>query len=206
MRFLIALLIPLFISGCSKGASERHYEEIVIQAPALNTPTMAEDPHEALGLDIPIMKNHTREDIGLTWDVPTGWKEEPGSGMRMATFHLSDHPDDIDASIVSLGGVAGGVSANLARWAKQINLDVASAEFDQFVNEAPVLKTAAGIEARIFDFTKLQLGENPSAKSMIAAIVELGDETVFVKMTGTIQAVWTNKEAFKELTQSVRKK
>jgi len=228
--FLLAFIIPVVLYGCGKSSSERHYEEVVIDAPASNAPFMAmgEDPHAGLSLDIPIMNDlpltnqnvksgrfdieqgkviqqYTKEDGALTWSVPSGWQEEPGSGMRVVSFMLVDNPEAIDVSIVSLGGMAGGVGANLSRWAKQIELDVTSQDLDQLISRAPVVKTKAGAVATVFDFTKLQEGQPPSTKSTMAAMIELGEATVFVKMTGTIEAVLANKQAFEQLTQSVNR-
>jgi hypothetical protein len=207
MRFYFPLLIiSVLFWGCSKQSPERHYKEVVIQAPASNAPFMGEDPHARLGLDIPIIKQHTREDNALVWEVPDGWREEPAAGMRLATFKLADNPDEIDVSIVSLGGMAGGIQANLERWAKQIDLNIDPSQFDSFVNAAPKIKTQSGTDAVLFDFTKLQSGSTPSAKSTIAAMIEMEDTTVFVKMTGTIEAVRKNQAAFEQLTRSVHKK
>ncbi len=192
--------------GCDRPSPERHYQEIVIQAAAPQAPFKAQDLHAGMNMDIPIIPQHTREDSALIWDTPAGWKEEPGSGMRIATFKLADDPDAIDVSIVSLGGMAGGIHANLDRWAKQIPLVIAPEELDKFISIAPVIKTQGGNDAVIFDFSKFQQGYDPSAKSTIAAMIELGDATIFVKMTGTIKAVLDNQDTFKQLTQSVRKK
>jgi hypothetical protein len=205
--FITVFIFPFLVCGCGTKSPERHYQEVVIKAPASTAPFMGEDPHAGLGLDIPIIKKHTREDNTLAWDIPAGWQEEPGSGMRVATFKLAQNPDEIDVSIVSLGGIAGGLEANLARWATQINLKLAADDdLPKLISGATTLTTRDGSKAQIFDFTQLQQGQDPSTKSTIAAILELDDTTVFVKMTGTIQAVLKNKEAFQQLTQSVRKK
>ncbi len=204
--FVVVLMSLFSMSGCEKKAQEYHYQEIVIEPAMPNAPFMGEDPHAGLGLDIPMMKKSMSQDSSLAWEVPTGWEEVPGSGMRVASFKLVGHPDEIDVSIVSLGGMAGGVESNLNRWANQINLDVDAQELAKFIEDAATVKTQSGVDARIFDFTKLQKGQDPSGKSMAAAMMDLGGATVFVKMTGTTEAVTNNQEAFKTLTQSVHNK
>jgi len=195
--------ISVLVCGCGNEPGERHYKEVVIAAPSSQMQAMSGDPHAGLGLDMPNVNEKSHHESALAWKAPAGWKEEPGSGMRMATFKLADRPDDIDVSIVPLSGAAGGLQANLQRWAGQIGLEIAPADFNGFINDASVVKTQAGAEASIYNFTILQKGLNDSTKSMIAAMIELGEETVFVKMTGTIKTVTQNYEAFKQLTQSV---
>jgi hypothetical protein len=205
-KSIIIIFLAICLNGCDKPSPERHYQEIVIDAPSSKAPAMSDDPHAGMNLDIPIIPQHTREDNAFVWDVPAGWSEEPASGMRVATFKLVADPDAIDVSIVSLGGMAGGIHANLERWAKQIDLELTPEEFDTFISTAPVLKTQAGIDAVVFDFSRFQQGRDPSTKSTMAAMIELGETTLFVKMTGTIQNVRQNEAAFKQLTQSVRTK
>lgn len=174
----------------------------------MNMP-MGDDPHAGLDMNnIPpgMMNQASSQDSSLAWDVPKGWEEVPGSGMRVATFKLVGKSDEIDVSIVSLGGIAGGLESNLNRWAAQISLEIDARELDKFMTDAITVKTQSGVDAKVFDFTKLQKGQDPSSKSMIAAMVDIGDATVFVKMTGTIEAVTKNQDAFKSLTQSVHNK
>ncbi len=203
-NFLLLILIPFLICGCQKQSHERHYEEIAIAAPA-KAPFMEGDPHAGLDLDIPILKKQSN-DSGLVWETPSEWREEAASGMRVATFKSAADPDEIDVSIVSLAGDAGGLESNLARWATQIGLKLAiDQDLPKLIDQAALLKTAGGIEARIFDFSILQQGAASSTKSTLAAIIEMTDGTVFVKMTGSISAIQKNLEAFRQLTQSVKK-
>lgn len=207
-NILLMLLISLvLIIGCERKTQERHYEEIAIEAPAQSQPMMA-DPHAQLGLNIPMGGQMEKVETNLTWNVPEGWQELPGGGMRVATFKRTDDPDAVDVSIVSLGGAAGGLEANLTRWAGQIGFDVTQDPegIKKLIDDAVVLKTQEGLEVRLFDYTKLQKNADPSSKSMVASMIQTNESTVFVKMTGTIKTVNENLESFKSLTQSVRPK
>ena len=234
IKFILVLIFIPFFAGCEQKEQERHYQEVIIKPKMPSIPAMAEDPHTGLtmnspmgedphaGLDmnspmgadphaglnmnIPMMNQAGSQNSSLAWEVPNGWEEVSGSGMRVASFKIVGKPDAIDVSIVSLGGMAGGLEANLNRWADQIKLDINAQELAQFIESATTVKTQSGVDAKIFDFTKLQKGQNPSTKSMIAAMIDVGGATVFVKMTGTIEAVTNNFEAYKSLTQSVHNK
>ena len=66
----------------------------------------------------------------LAWDLPEGWTETPGNGMRLVTFHSTDK-DPVECTIVSLGGMAGGLESNIVRWMGQINIPMpAQDQFD----------------------------------------------------------------------------
>jgi hypothetical protein len=205
--FLMLLIFLIPATGCERKTQERHYEEIAIEAPAQSQSMMA-DPHAGLGLNIPMGGQMEKVESKLTWTVPEGWQELAGGGMRIATFKRMDDPDAVDVSIVSLGGVAGGLQANLTRWAGQIGLDVTQDQngIKELIDDAIISKTQAGLEVKSFDYTKLQKNADPSSKSMVASMIQTNESTVFVKMTGTIKTVNENLESFKALTQSVRQK
>lgn len=138
------------------------------------------------------------EESALSWILPPGWEEEKAANqMRVATFRLSSDFNAFDCSIVSLPGGAGGLEANLRRWMGQIKLEVSEEQFNQFINAS---------SGNVFDFTQLQDGRAPDTESMIAAMIELHDETVFVKLKGTIATVTANKKAFLELVASIKPK
>lgn len=193
--------------GCDQKPQERKYVEIVKETPMPNSSAMMGDPHAGLGLDIPMANSSSGVSSDLAWDVPSGWQEVAGSGMRVASFKRSDDPEAIDVSVVSLSGPAGGLEANLTRWAGQIALDLSANDgLSQLINRAEVLKTQDGRELKVFNFTQLQEGQDPSTKSTVAAMVEINGSTIFVKMTGAINEVTDNLETFKTLARSVRAK
>ena len=138
------------------------------------------------------------EEGALSWRLPQGWVEEKNeSQMRMATFRLAADPDAFDCSIVLLPGGAGGLEANLKRWMGQIKLEAGDEEFKQFINRS---------SNNVFDFSKLQVGQEPQTESMIAAMIELNNQTIFVKLKGTSASVTANKKEFLSLSSSVKSK
>lgn len=141
----------------------------------------------------------------LTWTVPNGWKENPGNGMRLATFVNQSAPQAIDCSIVTLGAAAGGLAPNVIRWMQQISIDLpAEDQLNQFIEKQERLKIDNTLTAIIFDFTALQKNAAPSASSMIAAIIDTPSQRIFVKMTGTRQKILENIKPFKSLVQSIK--
>ncbi|MBI5024258.1 MAG: hypothetical protein HZC18_04575 [Candidatus Omnitrophica bacterium] len=141
----------------------------------------------------------------LSWTTPQGWQETPGYGMRLVTFISADKENPVECAIISLGGQAGGLESNAARWMKQVNIDVpAQAELGKFLAAQKKIKTKDGFDATIIDLTQLQSKDDLKSPSMTATIITLPDMTVFVKMTGTRGAVLKNKEKFETLCESLK--
>jgi hypothetical protein len=124
--------------------------------------------------------------------------------MRLVTFK-SVGADNIECSIVSLGGEAGGLEANVIRWLGQLEIkEPDSNNLKEFINSQEKIKSSQGFEMVLVDFTKLQTKENPQKQSMMATILNNNDSTVFIKMSGSKKSVMDNRAAFKALCQSIQ--
>ena len=117
---------------------------------------------------------------GLRWTLPSGWKEVPGNGMRLATL-VQPGGLKTQAIVVALPGDSGGELANVNRWRGQIGLpatDEAGAAASR-----TTINTKAG-PATIYDFAGA--GSTP-ARAIIAA-VDAGGTTWFFKLMGDAAA------------------
>jgi len=212
----IICIFTLFLSSCDQKPQESHYTEVVLQPTQTSAPsapiaqtmpsdqTAAVDPHA--GLDMSAMglpSDNSAVSNMFTWGLPQGWKQEAGGGMRLATFHLLSDAKAIDCSIVALGGMAGGLEANLRRWMGQIGVQASSDELGGLISSAPGTKIKTGQEGKIFDFTSIQSKAKPTDKSIIVVMVTVDEATLFVKMTGTVDTVSKNKDDFFKLVGSV---
>ena len=56
------------------------------------------------------------------WQTPPHWQVTQSSGMRLASFKLSDGPHHAELSVVALPGHVGGLEANISRWRQQLEL------------------------------------------------------------------------------------
>ena len=171
MKRVISCISVCLLAGCQPAPVERHYTQIETSP-----------------------ESSSQE---LAWNVPSTWQEEPGNAMRLVTFRLQANLQEIDCSIVSLGGMAGGLEANITRWLGQIGMHVSPEELQAFLQASPY---------RVYDFTQLQKGSKSATPSMIAAMLMFNGSTVFVKMTGSIEAIGRNKKEFLSLVKSVRLK
>ncbi len=182
MVWILCLCVVL-LSSCQQQPQERHYTEINIEAVQVAVPSVS-----------------AAADM-LTWEIPTGWRQVAGEGMRVVTFQLISDAKAIDCSIVALGRMAGTLEANLRRWMGQIQLQASSQELKTLIDAAASVRIKSGQEAHIFDFTNL-----PSDQSMIVSMITMEDATVFVKMTGSVVLVKENKNGFLKLLGSISRR
>lgn len=217
--FLIVILL-LGVSGCDRPVERRQYTEVFTdtERPARSS---VDDPPGAFLRAMPRDDIHASLDIRdmnlqmleasvaqtlLEWDVPEGWAEQPGGGMRLATFVNSGEEDPVETSVISLSGEAGGLESNIIRWMQQVGLDPADpGEMADFISRQERLD-ADGLPAVIVDLTQWQEHLPPQEPSLIAAIIEAADSRIFIKMTGSKKAVRHNQPRLKALVQSLRVK
>ena len=204
------LISALLIGGCGQAPQARHYQEITVEA-------AAPDPHA--GLDMSAMKLPAQQQTDdpqlqqmlqasvvkapIVWQTPPDWKETPGSGMRLASF-TSPEDDPITCTIVSLAGVAGGLEENIRRWMQQVGLEISGDEFIKFMDTVKETRTEGGLPLQIIDLASLQDDKDQGRDSMKAAIIDLDQLTVFIKMTGTQRAVEKNDASFRKFCASIR--
>ncbi len=143
----------------------------------------------------------------LTWQAPASFQTAPNpSTMRKATYKIAKAKGDTEDAELSVIGAGGGLEPNIQRWAGQFegkptpkrstkkvgDLDVTLVELDGTFSGGgmPGMAPAA-----------------PKAKwKMLAAIVELGDEATFFKLTGPEATVGATRKDFEALVASLRVK
>jgi hypothetical protein len=113
--------------------------------------------------------------------VPAGWTVQPeGDPLRLAGFWAGD--GKVDVSIVQLEGDAGGLTANVVRWLGQAGLPADLAE--SILAAAEPVQTATGQRGVVVDFTGHTAADLTQSRSIVGAIVDAGDHTLFVKAMG----------------------
>jgi hypothetical protein len=212
--FVVLLLISGISGGCGQPPLTRNYEEILIDSKVEKRSDATEmgempndDVHAKLKMDPMTLSQPIMNSVAptpLSWSTPSGWNEIKGDGMRLVTFTTLDKEFPIETSIVSLAGPAGGISANITRWLKQLNLpDPSGQELDDFMNRQEKIKILSGLTAQLVDFTQWQKDAPPQTSSMMAAIIEQENSRIFVKMTGAKSGILQNTDSFKSLIQSL---
>lgn len=211
----------MFTSGCDQKIVSREYEEIIIDSPLKSHSVAHNDPHGFMGMgfdhpDISQMMANVSDDpqtqkqldasvvkAPLSWRTPNGWSEVVGGRMRLVTFRSKDSTKPIECTIVSLGGRAGGLKSNIVRWMNQVNIAIPpDDQLQSFVDGLETIGAQGGFSLKVVDLTSLVDGGQ--LPSMISAVAQLSDMTVFVKMTGNKNALIENRDQFKTLCKSLK--
>lgn len=86
------------------------------------------------------------------WQLPTGWAEQPGSGMRFSTLLTGDQPP-LELTVIALPGggadLAEQTLANVNRWRGQLSLPPTT--LAKLGEETSVVTTADGSSATLVD-------------------------------------------------------
>ena len=136
----------------------------------------------------------------VSWTLPAGWREVPGSGMRHATLLLdgTDHAPEV--RVTPLGLAARDPLANVNRWREQIGLapvDAAGLE--------TVLRTvdAGGHPVRWVDLTGPAHDAQP-AQQCLAAMLEDGDTVWFFVLMDTAERAKPHVAEFERFLGTIR--
>lgn len=186
-----ALSASLIFTACNRDPEPRRYREIVLKG---GNPNLQRGP---LGR--------------FAWTLPAGWTVQPeGDPMRLTGFWAPDpeltrkgetDPKPVDVSIVQLAGDAGGLEANVTRWLGQVALPPTLAK--QAIADAKPIRTATGQTGILVDFTPYLSEDITQSKSIIGAILDGGDNTVFVKAMGARGHLPHIKAQLVEFTQGL---
>ena len=139
--------------------------------------------------------DHGAQAAGLKWTLPSGWKETPGTGMRLATW---TPPGGLktEGTVVSLPGDSGGELANANRWRGQIGLPPTD-EAGMAAARTKVSSKAGPVS--VYDFT----GEGETKTRLIAAVVKTGETTWFFKLMGEAGATESARPGFLAIMKSL---
>ncbi|MEY2479556.1 MAG: hypothetical protein QOI04_483 [Verrucomicrobiota bacterium] len=138
----------------------------------------------------------------LEYKAPAGWVAQPLTPMRLASFKvMGANGAEADVSVVSLAGMAGGDLANINRWREQLKLPP--------VGESELSAISSHVNANGHDFLITDLVSTealpPANRKMriLAAASQQGEQTWFVKMTGDVDLVGTQKKHFLDFLQKL---
>jgi hypothetical protein len=141
--------------------------------PPIGTPSRGGGAMDPAGLPPEASEAAPRD---LAWTLPAGWRESPGSGMRVATFAIAAGGGKAEMSVIALPGDAGGTLANVNRWRGQIGLaEIGEADL---ARDATRVRSPAG-EAIVVGY------DGPGGKdALIGALLVRKGRTWFFKATG----------------------
>lgn len=186
-----AALVLLTLTGCKRD-EVKVYQADANEAAASATPSAAMPMTMPPGLPAPDNQGRPQ----LKFILPAGWKENPASQFRVASFSVSENGQQADVSVIPMDGMAGGNLANVNRWRGQIGLEqIEESALPALTEKAEI----AGQAAELFDLA----GTGGAAQRIIASVLHRENTAWFFKITGASELVEKNKAAFIAFLKSV---
>jgi hypothetical protein len=136
----------------------------------------------------------------FAWDLPAGWAERTPTQFRLVNLALETHPDA--ECYVTMAG--GGAEANINRWRGQMGQPPLSSEV---IDGLPRI-TVLGREAVYVEIEGAYTGMGGTVAKddylLLGAIMPLGADAIFVKMTGPRPVMEEERERFEQFCTSLR--
>ena len=192
---MVLLGIGLMVLGCDRG-------DPMTVTDASKTPAKQELPagHPPInGGQMPAMQAAAPEGAAIRWEVPAGWKQVPGSGMRFATLQMSEEDPALALTVIPLAGQSGSLVANVNRWEGQLGLpSTPEAQLSKVVQRVE----AGGVKIDVVDLTGVE--QEGGRQRILGAIVPHEGRVWFFKTTGPAEKMGKQKEKFDQFIRSIR--
>jgi hypothetical protein len=197
---LAAAALLIFAAGCNRDGV-KVYKVDSSDLVATTPPPVAATPPGAMpatmpdGLPVPDNSGLPK----LKYTLPDGWQEKPLTQLRVASFEISDNGKSADVSVIPLGSMSGGDTANINRWRGQVGQSQLADADSQKLAE-PV--TIGDQPASLYDLAGTAPGSG-DAQRIIGVILHTDNSTWYFKMMGDDALVEKNKAAFIAFLKSV---
>lgn len=147
------------------------------------------DPHAGMGIPRP----------SISWgEVPAGWTQGESSGLRAATFILSDNEGrTADLAIIPMGGFAGTDGQLVNMWRTQLGLPEVS---DAEAGLAGARVNIGGLDGRQYAMAGIV---NGTPVRMIVSSATRDNVNYFFKLTGDDALVLAHQENFARFLEGI---
>ncbi len=129
---------------------------------------------------------------GFTADLPDGWTEKPGSGMRKISYSIEG--TSIDFYLISLS--MGDVTSNVNRWRGQVALGDATAE--------DISKDLETFKVAVHDVNYIEIYNEEGGKGIIAAIVDLAPQYWYFTGKGSVEELKAHASDIRAFLKSIK--
>lgn len=156
--------------------------------PAPSPAPMPTDPNN------PAAASMAGQQGGFNWMAPGSWNKGAEKPTRAVTYQTSA---GAECYVSVIGGDANGLEANMDRWRGQLGLaPLAPGEVEKLERVS-----ICGAEGRMIT---IEGAGDSAGKAMLGAMAVVGSRSVFVKLTGSKDAVLKESENFKAFAQSLK--
>ena len=141
----------------------------------------------------------------FAWSAPGGWRKQPDRQMRLVTY-AGGLDGEVECYVSVFPDSAGGLEANVNRWAKQINHAELSADEIAALPTIPMLGQEASLVEFEGDFSDSMSGKEIPGAVLFGAIARVPEGSLFVKMVGPASAARAQKQNFLAFCQSFKQR
>lgn len=187
--------------GCEDPRTER--PDDIRTYTVAKTPPASTPPRETVGPPAGVSPPSASP---VRYEVPEGWQDLGGSGMRLTTLAIG--PADAGQE-VTLSRARGTIRDNVIRWQKQIVGDAEATAVEAAADRslaAAETVDVVGMPATIvlLDATGFPDATGAAGQAILAAIVPTGDDSLFVKFRGAADVAAREKDNFRRFVASLR--
>lgn len=178
----------------------------IVAAPSPATPQTA--PPDGLGRtgSPPVPSASGDRASAIRYEVPEGWSDGGGSGMRLATLFIGDSADKREVTIIPASGTLAG---NVERWQGQLEAAAAPAALAEKATAAIAAAETvdvAGTTATVVLLRDAEAEADAEAGQAILGAMIPVDESraLFVKFKGDAAVAARERERFSRFVSSIR--
>ncbi len=197
-QIVIASSLLVLIAGC-KRSEPTSYE--VPKEPATPASQQAAQPSMgSMGSDTDMqmvqaahasMMQNTASPA-FTADLPEGWAEAPGTGMRMVSYTIPETSIDFYMIPLSMGDVP----SNVNRWRGQVDLQDASPE--EIAGQVETFQ----VDCHAVNY--IEIYNEEGGKGIIAAIVDLAPSYWYFTAKGSVDELKSNAADIRKVIESIK--
>jgi len=183
-----ALVFLTLTTGCQKY-DIRSYQvpKEAVPVASVHPPVMPPTPPPAAVVEVP------------HWQLPQGWTEQPGSGMRFATLVAEPGDPPLEVRVTPLNQAARDLLDNVNRWRGQIGLPPVMA------TEVGALVKTLDANGRPIDFVSMTgpAGPDGPARQILAGILPGNEQVWFFLMFDEARRVAPHTKEFESFLTTV---
>lgn len=194
----VAILFTIVPVGCTGG--------VAIQPGDIRTYRTPRVPESAVSANQRGPQQPSSASGRISYDVPDGWSDLGGGGLRLATLLIGDADKRQEVTVIPASGT---LESNVARWIGQLDTSADEARQQHLAAAAIADATAVDVDGTRATVVLLlapdaEAGDD-SAESILGAMVPLDDSSaLFVKFRGRADVARREQENFHRFVSSLR--
>lgn len=184
-QIVVLSLLAALVAGCSSSEREESLDPPeTIRAPGLRIGASSSQRFGRMGAGSAAESSAPEAPRVFTFALPAGWKTLPAQQFRDVNLEA---PGGVNAWVTLMGPGAGGALGNLNRWRSQLGLAPAAEEDLAALPTETLLGQGA---------QRIDLSSADGAQRLVAVMLFEADRSVFVRMSGSPDAVQEQQPGF----------